>query len=99
MNTVISILIMALVTYLIRVLPMILIRREIKSTFINSFLYYLPYVTLSIMFFPDILFATSTIWAGLSALLVALFMAWKGFKLLPVAIGACIVALIFELII
>ena len=51
-NIYIYMLIMAGVTYLIRVMPLTLIRKEIKSTFIRSFLYYVPYVTLSVMTFP-----------------------------------------------
>ena len=57
-NIYIYMLIMAGVTYLIRVLPLTLIRKEIKSTFIRSFLYYVPYVTLSVMTFPAIIEAT-----------------------------------------
>ena len=60
-NTYIYILIMALVTYLVRVLPLTLIRKEIKNITVKSFLYYVPYVTLAIMTFPAILSATSSI--------------------------------------
>ena len=55
------ILVMAGVTYLIRMLPLTLIRRQIRSPFIRSFLYYVPYVTLSVMTFPSILTATSSL--------------------------------------
>ena len=51
---------MAIVTYLIRVLPLTLVRREIKNIYIRSFLYYVPYVTLAVMTFPSIITATST---------------------------------------
>ena len=56
---------MAVVTYLVRVLPLTLIRKEIKNTFIKSFLYYVPYVTLAVMIFPAILDATSSPWSAL----------------------------------
>lgn len=61
-NIYLYILVMAGVTYLIRVLPLTLIRRPIKSRFFRSFLYYVPYVTLSVMTFPAILTATSSVW-------------------------------------
>lgn len=71
------ILVMAAVTYFIRVLPLTLIRREIKNPFIRSFLYYVPYVTLSVMTFPAILFATKSIWSGAGALVTAAILAYK----------------------
>ena len=58
-NIYIYMLIMASVTYLIRVIPLTLIRREIRNTFIRSFLYYVPYVTLAVMTFPAIVEATT----------------------------------------
>ena len=58
-NVLLAILLMAGVTYLIRVLPLVLIRREIKNTFLRSFLYYVPYVTLSVMTVPAIFMATN----------------------------------------
>lgn len=56
--------VMAGVTYLIRVLPLTLIRKPIKNKWIRSFLYYVPYVTLAVMTFPGILTATSSVWSG-----------------------------------
>lgn len=91
------ILVMAGVTYLIRVIPLTLIRREIKSPFIRSFLYYVPYVTLSVMTFPDILSATKTVWSAAGALLTATFLAYKGKSLLKVSLMACAVVFILEL--
>ena len=72
-NPYIYILTMAAVSYLIRVLPLTLIRREIRSRFLRSFLYYVPYVTLAVMTFPSILTATShpvSAWIGFAAGLV-----------------------------
>ena len=63
-NVYLYIAVVALVTYLIRVLPLTLIRREIKNPFLRSFLYYVPYVTLAAMTFPAILHATDSLWSG-----------------------------------
>ncbi|HCD46926.1 MAG TPA: branched-chain amino acid transporter [Lachnoclostridium sp.] len=90
------ILVMAAVTYLIRVLPLTLIRREIKVPFIRSFLYYVPYVTLSVMTFPAILTATKSIWPGAAALLTAAFLAYKEKSLFQVSIAACMVVFVME---
>ena len=67
--------IMAAVTYAIRVLPLTLIRKEIKSKFIRSFLYYVPYVTLSVMTFPAIIEATDSPVAGAVAFVSAILLA------------------------
>lgn len=88
---------MALVTYLIRVLPLTLIRREIKSRFIKSFLYYVPYVTLATMTFPAILTATDSIWSGAVGFLMALFLAYKGKSLIQVSMLACVSVFLVEL--
>ena len=77
-NVYIYIAVMALVTYLIRTLPLTLVRREIKNVYVRSFLYYVPYVTLTVMTFPAILDATRSPWAGLAALGVGMILAWKG---------------------
>ena len=82
--------VMAGVTYLIRMLPMTVFRREIKSVFVRSFLYYVPYAVLAAMTFPGILFSTGDIRTALAGLAVAVAMAWKGCSLLTVAIGACV---------
>ena len=83
------ILVMAGVTYLIRMLPLTLIRRQIRSPFIRSFLYYVPYVTLSVMTFPAILTATSSLWSGGAALAAAVFLAYRGKSLFSVSLAAC----------
>ncbi|MBO4360449.1 MAG: AzlD domain-containing protein [Eubacteriaceae bacterium] len=90
------ILIMASVSFLIRVLPLTLIRRPIKNRFIRSFLYYVPYVTLAVMTFPAIIEATREPLAGLGALAVGAVMAWMGAGLLPVAVTCCLVVLLME---
>ncbi len=97
-NTYVYIAIMAIVTYLIRVLPLTLVRREIKNVYVRSFLYYVPYVTLSVMTFPAILNATGSQWSGLAALVVGMLLAWKGASLFKVAVACCAVVYVLELI-
>ena len=96
-NTYLYILIMAGVTYLIRTLPLTLLRKPLKSRFLHSFRYYVPYVTLAVMTFPSILEATASPLAGAGALLVGIFFAWKGLGLFPVACLSCGTVLILEL--
>ena len=96
-NTYLYILVMAGVTYLVRVLPLTLIRREIKNRFIRSFLYYVPYVTLAVMTFPAILSATQSPIAAAAALVLAIVMAWFHRGLFQVAVGSCLTVLILEL--
>ena len=79
-NIYIYILVMAGVSYLIRMLPLTLIRKEIKNKTIRSFLYYVPYVTLAVMTFPAILSATGSVWSAWAALIVAAALAWFGKK-------------------
>lgn len=98
-NVYVYIAVMALVTYLIRTLPLTLVRREIKNIYIRSFLYYVPYVTLSVMTFPAILDATGSRWSGLAALVVGMLLAWKGASLFKVAVACCAVVYLLELII
>ncbi|MBP3428321.1 MAG: AzlD domain-containing protein [Clostridia bacterium] len=88
--------IMAGVSYLIRVLPLTLIRRPIRNAFIRSFLYYVPYVTLAVMTFPAIVEATQSPLAGALALAVGVVVAWCGAGLFPVAVSCCAVVLIAE---
>ena len=98
-NTYIYIAIVARVTYLIRVLPLTLIRKEIKNRFIRSFLYYVPYVTLAVMTFPAIVHATDSIWSGVAALVVGVLVAWFSGNLFLVALSACGVVFLVELLI
>ena len=97
-NIVLAILLMAGITYLIRVLPLILIRREIKNPVIRSFLHYVPYVTLSVMTFPAILSATGSIWSALAALVVAVVLSLKGCKLPIVAAFSCLTVFVVNLV-
>ena len=95
-NIVLAIVVMALVTYLIRVTPLVLIRREIKNRTVRSFLYYVPYVTLSVMTFPAILSATAVVWSALAALAVAVVLSLLRCKLPVVALAACVTVFAVE---
>lgn len=94
----ISIFTAAAVSYLIRVLPLTLIRKPIKNRFLKSFLYYVPYVTLAAMTFPAIVEATSSPVAGILALVVGIVISYFGAGLLPVACVCCVVVFITELL-
>lgn len=95
----IYILVMAAVTYLVRVLPLTLIRREIKNRFIRSFLYYVPYATLSVMTFPAILEATQSPVSAAAALAVDIVLAWRGASLFLVSVLGCAVVFVLEFIV
>jgi len=96
MNIWIYILVSAGVAYLIRVAPLVLIRRELKNRTLRSFLYYVPYVTLAVMTFPAIVEATQSPLAGLLALLAGIALAWFGGSLFQVAVVCCLVVLAAE---
>lgn len=96
-NNYIYIAVMALVSYAIRVLPLTLIRKPIKNRFIRSFLYYVPYVTLSVMTFPAIINATQSPISGAAALIAGILAAYLGAGLLPVAVICCGVVFVLEL--
>jgi branched-subunit amino acid transport protein len=98
-NVYVYIIIMAVVTYLIRVLPLTLVRKEIKNTYIRSFLYYVPYVTLAVMIFPAILDSTASVWSAGVGLLVAIVFSYKGASMVNVALLACLSVFIVELFI
>ena len=92
----ISVLLMGATTVAIRVLPLTLIRKQIKNRFLRSFLTYVPYVTLAVMTFPAILEATAFPLAGVIALLVGVVFAWLGASLLQVASLCCLSVLLAE---
>jgi branched-subunit amino acid transport protein len=96
-NIYIYILVMALVTYLIRALPLTLIRRHIDNRFIKSFLYYVPFATLAVMTFPSIITATESAIAATAAFIAALALAWFGKSLFVVSVVACAIVFILEL--
>ena len=96
MKTYLYIAVMALTTYAIRVLPLTLIRKPIRSTFLRSFLYYVPYVTLAVMTFPAITTATQSPAAGAAAMAVGILCAWFGLGLLPVSLLCCGTVILLE---
>ena len=93
----IYILIMSAVTLSIKILPLILIRGEIKNIYIKSFLNYVPYATLAVMTFPAILYATNSVISGTLALIVGIISAWFGASLFRVAVICCVTVFITEI--
>lgn len=93
-----SLLIMCLTVYCIRMLPFLVFRREITNTWLRSFLYYVPYVTLAVMTFPAIITATDDIRSGIAALVVGLLTAWYKGDLFVVALSCCAAVFVTGLI-
>ena len=87
---------MAATTYLIRMLPLTVFRKPIKSKFIKSFLYYVPYACLTAMTFPAILYDTTYICSGIAALFIAVVLAYRGKSLLTVSLASCATVFICE---
>ena len=88
---------MAGVTYLIRMIPFTVFRREIRSRFVKSFLSYVPYAVLGAMTFPGILYATSSIPSAIAGTVVGMILAFCDKSLLTVALGASGAALAVQL--
>jgi len=95
-NIYIYMFIMAAVTYLIRMLPLALIKKKITNKFFKSFLYYVPFVTLAVMTFPSILSATESVWSAAAAFVVSMIIAYAGGGLPIVASIACVIVFIVE---
>ena len=95
-NVYIYILVMAGVTYLIRMLPLTLSKKEITNPYIKSFLYYVPYACLAAMTFPAILTSTASMISGAVGFAAALFMAYREKSLLTVALTACAAVFVAE---
>lgn len=87
---------MALTTYLIRVLPLTIFRKPIRSRFLRSFLHYVPYCCLTAMTFPAILSSTASMISGAAALIVAVVLAYRGKSLIVVAVSSSAAVLITE---
>ena len=88
--------VMALVTYLIRMLPFTLFRRKITSPFWRSFFYYVPYAVLAAMTFPAVFSATASPWSALCGVAVAAVLALMGKSLTVVALSACFAVFVAE---
>ena len=89
---------MAFTTWCMRVIPSLVMKRPIENRFIQSFLYYVPYVTLAVMTFPAIVMATDNIWSGIAALVVGLLAAWFKGDLFFVAVSCCATVFVTGLI-
>ena len=98
MNIYVYIFTMALTTYLIRVLPLTIFRKPIRSRFLRSFLHYVPYACLTAMTFPAILSSTASIISGAAALIVAILLAYRGKSLIVVAVSSSAAVLLVECI-
>ncbi|MBE6589382.1 MAG: AzlD domain-containing protein [Ruminococcaceae bacterium] len=97
MDVLIYVLVMALTTYLIRMLPMTLFRKKIKSRFAKSFFYYIPYAVLAAMTLPAILYSTEGIYSALAGLAVAVVLSFCNCSLIVVSVAACVAAFLVGL--
>ena len=95
-NIYIYILIMALATYIVRAVPMTVIRGEIKRPFLKSFLHYVPYATISSMILPGSLFCTASVVSAIAGLIVALYFSYKEKDLIVVSFFACLAVFIAD---
>lgn len=95
----IMILVMAVVTYLIRMLPFVIFRKKIKSQFIQSFLYYIPYGVLSAMTIPYIFYSTGSIVSAVAGTVIAVILAFRNKSLIIVALSACVATYLTDLIV
>lgn len=97
-NIIIYILLAIIATNLIRVLPMTLIKGQIRNRFLRSFLYYMPYVTLAVMTFPDMIQTTITPASGIVSLIAGVIAAWYGMGLFPVAAICCVIVYLMDML-
>ena len=95
-NIFIYIAVMALVTYLIRI---VFFRKKIENRFIRSFLYYIPYAVLAAMTFPAVFSSTGSVWSAVAGLIVALLLAFFEKGLLTVALSSCVAVFVIEFLI
>lgn len=94
----IYIIVMAAVTYLIRMLPLTVFQKKIENKFVRSFLYYVPYACLTAMTFPAILYATRGMWSAVAGLVTAVILSFRGKSLTVVAVAASVAVFVVELI-
>ena len=90
--------VMAGVTYLVRMIPLVFFRKKIKSRFVRSFLYYVPYAVLAAMTIPAIFYSTGSLYSAMAGTAVAIVLAFFGRGLLTVAAGSSLAVLVVELI-
>ena len=97
MNPYVYIIGMWFLTAIIRILPLLVLRRPIRNRFLRSFFHYVPYVTLAVMTFPAIVNATASPLAGAVALIAGIVLAWIGANMITVSAACCVVVLLLEL--
>ncbi len=97
MNAYVYIIGMWFITAIIRILPLLVLRRPIRNRFLRSFFHYVPYVTLAVMTFPAIVNATNSPLAGAAALIAGIVLAWIGANMITVSAACCVVVLVLEL--
>ena len=97
-NFAVYILVMAGVTYLIRMLPMVLFKKQIKNQFVLSFLYYVPYSVLAVMTFPAVFYATSSVVSACVGVAIALVLAYFEKSLILISFSSCLGVFVTELI-
>ena len=95
-NVYLYIFVMAFATWCMRVIPSLVMKKPIQNRFAQSFLYYVPYVTLAVMTFPAIVQATDQPLAGAAALIVGILAAWLGADLIYVAVACCVTVFVLE---
>lgn len=95
---IVALVVMAGVTYLIRLLPLVFVKQKITSPFLRSFLYYAPYTVLTTIAFPTILYTTGNLISGIVTVTVCVFLAYKNRGLMTVGFGGVFAALITEVI-
>lgn len=88
--------VMAVVTYLIRVIPLTVFHKKIENRYIRSFLYYVPYTCLTAMTFPAILYTTGNLWSALAGVAAAAVLAFQNKSLVTVAAAACLAVFVTE---
>lgn len=98
-NFAIYLLVMAAVTYLVRMLPMVLMKKKIENRYVLSFLHYIPYAVLSVMTIPGIFYSTSSMISSVLGFAAALTLAYKQKSLLTVAAVSCVVVFVAEYVI
>lgn len=96
MSVYLYVFVMAVTTYLIRAIPLTLLKKPIRSRFLRSFLRYVPTACLTAMTFPAILYATEHVWSGAAGLLVGVLLALKNKSLIVVAVASCAVTFLVE---
>ena len=96
MNIYLYVFVMAVTTYLIRAIPLTLLKKPIRSRFLRSFLHYVPTACLTAMTFPAILYATDHVWSGAAGLLVGVVLALKNKSLILVAVASCAATFLVE---